>query len=857
MKKKIILLLILFIYSTCEILAQTQQGYVKTLGRPNQKGTALSGVTIRVKGAHNAILSNPQGKFSIPMTGKKNGDAYSLQQIQKQGYELNEAGIIGRQYAFSDKVPLNIVMVSTKQLQEDKLRIENKAYEVAEETYKRKIDLLEKQKKDKEITENNYRNQLRALQDKYAKYQSLIDELANHYAHVDYDNLNETEKNINLCIENGEIEKADSLLNTIFNPTDVLKRNQNALSALNKQISDATVLKEKAEAEMANILKQQEKDAEYLYQLFSISLARFDNEKARFYIETRAELDTLNIDWQTDAGYFCRNYLADFESTKKYYNCALNSAIKQKGLESMETVICLCNIATLRLQKSDLVGAVEANKNALDIVHKLFGDNSYYTAYIYYNLGNCYQSQGNYEESEQLYKKAISISRNHDSEETKKLIADCDEMLGVHYNSQGNYKQSLLAIQEALKINKSIYGDNHVEIITTLINLGATYQYLEDYSLSLKYYQQALEIALKILTPHHYLIANIYNNICIILHKQGDIKQAILTINKALTIWKELYGLDHPDLATSLANFAAILIDQKKYDDAIRIYKRALDIKAHAYGKKHLEIAELYHNISETYALKKDYYEAIVYEEKSISVLNSIYGKYHKKIAKGYDNIANIYILRGWLAEAMRAWQREVTTWAGIYNDYSKEMGDCYLKIVSYQTSGTSARYYCKLALEAYEKSIGKKTIEYSNAKIKEAVAYYVDEKYAKAVLVFKEAFGLRKEITGNEIIENEKDDIIMDYGKFGYCLLTTGEYKNTQKYYFATLPVIKKEYGENSDIYAGTLVYISLCYYSQENYKESLRYLEKAQSIYKIIDDKKSYNSLEKDIKELKIKVN
>ena len=38
-------------------LAQTQKGFVKTLGRPNQKGVALSGVTVRVKGAHNAVLS--------------------------------------------------------------------------------------------------------------------------------------------------------------------------------------------------------------------------------------------------------------------------------------------------------------------------------------------------------------------------------------------------------------------------------------------------------------------------------------------------------------------------------------------------------------------------------------------------------------------------------------------------------------------------------------------------------------------------------------------------------------------------------------------------------------------------------
>ena len=107
--------------------AQTQQGYIRTLGRPEQKGEALGGVSIRVKGEHNAIVSLDDGSFSLPLPGKKNGDPYSLQQVQKKGYELNENDIIGRRLAFSDKVLLEIVMVSSAQLQADKQRIEDNA----------------------------------------------------------------------------------------------------------------------------------------------------------------------------------------------------------------------------------------------------------------------------------------------------------------------------------------------------------------------------------------------------------------------------------------------------------------------------------------------------------------------------------------------------------------------------------------------------------------------------------------------------------------------------------------------------------------------------------------------------------
>lgn len=97
----------LLFFTTLSLQAQTQQGYVKTLGRPNQKGVALSGVSIRFRGEHNAVLSDVKVFFSMIMTGKKKGDAYALQQVQKQGYELNEHGIIGRQYAFFREGPFD------------------------------------------------------------------------------------------------------------------------------------------------------------------------------------------------------------------------------------------------------------------------------------------------------------------------------------------------------------------------------------------------------------------------------------------------------------------------------------------------------------------------------------------------------------------------------------------------------------------------------------------------------------------------------------------------------------------------------------------------------------------------------
>ena len=69
--------IILFL-TTLSLQAQTQQGYVKTLGRPNKPGVPLSNVTVRFRGLVNQVLTGKDGKFAVILQGKKEGDAIIL-----------------------------------------------------------------------------------------------------------------------------------------------------------------------------------------------------------------------------------------------------------------------------------------------------------------------------------------------------------------------------------------------------------------------------------------------------------------------------------------------------------------------------------------------------------------------------------------------------------------------------------------------------------------------------------------------------------------------------------------------------------------------------------------------------------
>lgn len=265
MKHRFLLFFIMFIMPL-GVIAQTQQGYIKTIGRPDKPGVVLGNVVVQAKGMFNPVTSDENGAFSITVPGKNDGDPIVFLRIQKNGYELKDKDFIGRQHVCSSRVPIIIQMVDLQQLAKDKQRIENNAYRVAEENYQKKLTELEAQKEEGEITTEKYRQELAGLQEKYEKYLSLVGDMADRYARTDYDQLDSIDYQINVCIENGEFDKADSLIHTVFDPETVLERNRAAKQEIQDRIALAQSVIDKANADREAILQ----DIEYAKRLASI-----------------------------------------------------------------------------------------------------------------------------------------------------------------------------------------------------------------------------------------------------------------------------------------------------------------------------------------------------------------------------------------------------------------------------------------------------------------------------------------------------------------------------------------------------------------------------------------------------------
>ena len=565
-------------------MAQVQKGYVKSLGRPGVMGAALQGVSIRVRGVHNAVVSAQTGTFSIAMTGKKAGDAYALQSVKKAGYELIEAGMIGRNYAFSPSVTMQIVMVNSSQLQADKQRIENNAYKAAEKNYKAKMTALEKQLNAKKITAANYEKQVNDLQKQFEKYESLIEQMAEHYAKTDYDALDEKNKQINQLIENGELERAEEIINSMFDPTEALKKAKEDKQRIDKQLADANALMEEAERQRQEVLKRQAKDAEYLYQLFTIAYSKFEIDKAKEYITTRAELDPDMVEWQIFTGLFYLEVMGDYDTAMMYNNRALAASQKQNGEESMQTALCYNNIASSHYYKKDYQKAISNFQKALGIWEKSLGEDYDVVAIAYDNVASVYKETGNYNEA----------------------------------------KKNL---DKAFEIKKRLYGENNPSLATLYNNRGGLCEKQGDYECAAENYSKAFELYTALYGEKHPSVANIYNNIGGIYGHYKDYDHALAMFAKALEIWSTTLGDHHPDTRTALENIGEVAMlkgdEQSKKEDyaaALKSYTLARQSYVNAFGEANRKVGLAYEYMGLTNVYLKNFKEA---EANFVSAIES------------------------------------------------------------------------------------------------------------------------------------------------------------------------------------------------------------------------------------------
>ncbi len=224
----------------------------------------LQDAIVRVGGNHNPIITDQQSEFQLLIPGLKSGNGFVLTGVSKAGYELQEPELAGRTMPFSEKVKMEIIMVSRQLLRQEKQRIVDKAREQLEQHYEEQINDINNRLTQAQITAQQYENQLAELEAKYARMEPLIEQLSDQYARTYYSQLDSFGTLIQNAIEDGRLNEAQQLIMQKGTPEQREQKLRLIQQEAQRQLNDL---------------------AQDYYNLYTIHISRFENDSACYFLE--------------------------------------------------------------------------------------------------------------------------------------------------------------------------------------------------------------------------------------------------------------------------------------------------------------------------------------------------------------------------------------------------------------------------------------------------------------------------------------------------------------------------------------------------------------------------------------------
>ena len=723
MKKRILFLSALLIAVTCGAMAQSQKGFVKTRGRiVNGKvvaGQGLTGATVHVKGRASVLVKNSNGSFSFPVTTKQ----FVIESVNKKGYQLVDADAAPKTYVHSP-APIYLVMETPSQLMEDKLEAERKLRRTLTKRLQQREDELEALKEQNRITQEQYNATMKQLYDQQESNEALVREMAEYYSRIDYDQIDEFNTRVSEFILAGDLAKADSLLRS-KGDIDERIRKLNEHHDANVQARETLEKSEQAEQFSREDLAQ---DCFSFFRRFAL-----DNkpDSALCYIEKRAALDSTNCQWQADAGSYLQKR-GMTRQARKYYDRALKAARKMAAdnPELYEPLLAktLNNIALLYTQTADVAAAEPLFQESLALFKRLSGtDESTYSPYVASTLNNmAVLYSGNIDNAsrvEQLLQETLSIYMSQDNVETfSPAVASIWNNLALLYDETGRYEDSEQMYLKALDLYGQL-GQNtrayDADYAATLNNLSALYfkdgsrlfdshellvEALDIYrrlaAVDAQQYSPLLAVALNNLSvqefamnhkeqgeqafmesldiyrtmvkdsPRSYLpiLAKGLYDQAIRYYQNDDMEKSEALFQESLDAYRTLGSLNGntylPEVAKLLRNLATVCDKRQQWDKAGMMYEEELSINqtlASSFPEEYTShVARTYGNLSNHAILIKDFDKAIEYARQGLALDES------RLFIQA--NLAAALLFKGEQEPAM-----------AIYRKYKKELRDTFL----------------------------------------------------------------------------------------------------------------------------------------------------------------------------------
>ncbi len=614
--KKILSILLAVLCFSFHAVAQTQQGYVKTRGRLAADGKSiiegkrLANAVVTIEG-RSSVKSGNDGTFSFSLPSGTN--RYRVQNVQLKGYVLADPDALRQTHTCSKDQPLVVVLEDSKQREADLEAARRSVRNTMKREIRKKQDEIDSLLEVNAITQARYDSLMRDFWEFRQSSENLVSHMAEKYVSVDYDLLDDFNRQVQTYIETGQLMKADSMIRSKGSLEERYQRVQRAEAAVKREKDDL---------------------ANDLYRQYLIFLQQpLMQDSALYCLKLRADMDTTNFESVFEYAYFADNQNV-FEEAEKYYSICL----RNKNLSVIELAITQNNIGVLYKGINDYSKGELFLQQSYENIKNYFNSESadnldkfaaFFAIRIQVNLGEICSKNRNYDKSEEYYNLAAENCKslylfdstvNNDIRYIE-LFGSLQESFGCFYLEIRNYEKSEECFKKALDNFETLFVSNpeafRIKLFTVQYNLSVLYSALGDYTNDEYYAKLALKHSeiLVAMNPDAYrpLLSKIQIHLAKIYFGRKDYENSEMFLKQALDNIDK-YPMQYPNTRSDLAEvqegLGFLYINIRDYENGLKYSKQAEEnweiLSADNPFVYRVRLAKLQHRMAAVYANLND-----------------------------------------------------------------------------------------------------------------------------------------------------------------------------------------------------------------------------------------------------------
>lgn len=415
------------------------------------------------------------------------------------------------------------------------------------------------------------------------------------------------------------------------------------------------------------------------------------------------------------------------------------------------------------------------------------------------------------------------------------VAAAIHDTVGKTYHSLGVYEAAENHLRIALEQRRSLYGDKHSDVVTSLNNLAMLLIDKGKYAEAEILCKRALSISENLHEGNHLLTAASFNGLATLLRATGNLEESERYFRQSLRMRRTLLGNNHRDVATSLNNLAAMLHAKAEYDEAESRYREALKMRTDLLGEQHPDVAISMNNLAMLLWDKGDFVAAEPLFEKVLILQRGLVGNDHHLVAAALNNLGLLRKSTGKLDSAESLFRDALAIQQKVFGAKHPDIAETMNNLASLlynKQDFDRAESLMRESLSIRRKVLGEQHPHVAKNMNDLAAILFAKKDYDAAEPLYREALEMYSELVGKKhplvgAILNNLGNLKRAKGEFNEE--ARHFYRQSIETFDATLPA-------NHHYHAGPLVGLGILLIKTGDFAEAEPYLQKALTIHRSI---------------------